>query len=82
MTEHLGTGEWERWREDDRLFKAQVMEHLIDHGQRLVAVETNMGRADKAADSAESAKRWSMAGNVIGVVLNAILVGLGVRAGG
>jgi hypothetical protein len=82
MTEHLSAGEWERWREDDREWKKEAMRHLIDHSERLTVIETNAGRAETAANSAESAKKWTVVGNVIGVMLNAILVGLGVRAGG
>lgn len=82
MTEHLGTGEWDRWRDDDREWKKVAMAHLIEHSERLATLETGPHRAQTAADAAESAKKWTVMGNVIGVVLNAILVGFGVRTGG
>lgn len=81
MTNHLSEGEWERWRDDDREWKKQAMEHLLDHTSRLAALEGREQRTEQAAASAESAKKWSLAGNVIGVVVNGILVGLGVKAG-
>lgn len=82
MTEHLTAGEWDRWRDDDRAFKAQVTELLLDHTERLTRVETNAGRAESAAVSAESAKKWSMVSNIIGVVINAGMVAFGFKPGG
>lgn len=82
MPEHLGTGEWDRWRTDDREWKREAMAYLVDHSERLRALETAPNRAQSAADTAESAKKWTLAGNVIGVVINGILIALGIRAGG
>lgn len=75
--EHLSAGEWERWREDDREWKRVAMGHLIDHTERLAAVEANAGRAESASAHAEQSKRLSLIGNVIGVLVNATLVAFG-----
>jgi hypothetical protein len=77
MTEHVSAGEWERWREDDRAWKNQVMDHLIIQGERLTRVETNAGRAETAASSAESAKKWSIFGNAVGALIHGIFIALG-----
>jgi hypothetical protein len=82
MTEHVSAGEWERWREDDREWKKQAMGLLHDHTVQLAELKGREQRTEVAAASAESAKRASLISNVIGVVLNGLLIGLGLRAGG
>lgn len=77
MTEHLSEGEWERWRDDDRVWKKQAMEHLLDHTSRLAALEGREQRTQSAAAGAESAKKWSFAGNAIGMLINGILIAFG-----
>lgn len=77
MTEHLGTGEWERWRDDDREWKQVAMEHLINHSERLARLEGSPQRAETAATSAESAKRLTLVGTAIGLVINGLLAVFG-----
>lgn len=77
MTEHLGTGEWERWRDDDREWKTEAMRHLIGHSERLAALETGPQRAQTAADTAESAKKWAIVGTTIGAVIHGIFLAFG-----
>ena len=69
--ERLTTGEWSRWREDDRAWKLLVIEKLDDHGERLARLETIKEQADKAGTDAKHSK-WA----AVGAILAAILTGM------
>ncbi len=73
----VSEGEWDRWREDDRLWKREAMDHLIDHTERLATLEGQRERVDIASASAEHSKRLSLLGSAVGVIVNALLVVFG-----
>lgn len=77
VAEHVSEGEWERWRDDDRAWKQDAMKHLLTHTERLTKLETVTGRAESAADSAESAKKWAVVGNVVGAVIHGLFLAMG-----
>jgi hypothetical protein len=77
MTDHVSEGEWERWRDDDRAWKQNAMRHLISHTDRLATLEASTGRAESAAATAETAKKWAVVGNVVGAIVNGMLLALG-----
>lgn len=79
MTEHLSEGEWGRWRDDDREWKQVAMRYLMDHTERLTTLEANSGRAETAASSAENAKRWAVVGNVVGAIVQGLLLAFGIK---
>lgn len=77
MADHLSEGEWERWRDDDRAWKQDAMKHLISHTDRLSKLEASTGRAETAASTAQTAKKWAVIGNVIGAVIQAMMLAVG-----
>lgn len=76
--EHISAGEFTRWQAEDRAWKGKVLDHLIDHGERLARVEGESSRAELAA---ARTKRWAVVGTVAGTLLNTVLMALGLKLG-
>lgn len=51
----------------------------MDHTERLTTLEANSGRAETAASSAENAKRWAVVGNVVGAIVQGLLLAFGIK---
>ncbi len=71
---HLTEGEWSRWLESDRQFKAHLFLTLTDHGERLARIEANKTDAARAENAAVFTKKWAVAGGVVAAIINGFLL--------
>lgn len=77
MTDHLSTGEFSRWLESDRVFKADVLDRLTEHGERLARIEAIRNDAGRAERAAVSTKKWAMVGGVVAAIINGFVIAFG-----
>ena len=72
--EFLTAGEFSRWAECDREWKADLNKTMTAHAERLAALEVLRTRAETAETSATSARRWASAGAIVQTLVNAIVL--------
>lgn len=84
MQEHVSVGEFSRWLESDRVWKAQVLDEMREHrqetrqhGEKLAALDAVKGRADAAEASAASTKKWAVLGGAVAAIINGVLLVFG-----
>lgn len=77
MDQHLTSGEWSRWLDSDRQFKSEVMDRLIDHGERLARIEANKTDAARAEQAAVATKKWAVVGGSLAAIINGFLLVFG-----
>ena len=79
--EHLSAGEWDRWQTNDREWKREALDHLINHGERLARLETYRDDVGRAESAATSTKKWAVVGGVVAAIINGALIAMGIKQG-
>ena len=80
----IRASEFERWADDDRAWKKDLLDRVVNHGERLTRLETvrdaalqSKTNAENAASDAALTRKWAVVGGIVAAIINGFLLAFG-----